>query len=90
MATKADLQQACNVINNMVGAPLEPHGTDPGGKFKANPGCYHLGGAYGGYGLIRICDDGRGCDEVIGGHMPKAELYGKMMAFISGLRAKKE
>tara|TARA_Y100000310_G_scaffold169684_1_gene169905 strand:- start:126 stop:404 length:279 start_codon:yes stop_codon:yes gene_type:complete len=87
MATKADLEQACRIINRITGKAFEPYTKDESGQFQPNPGCYHLSGAYGGWGLVQMCDTGTGVRSIIGGHMPKKELLGKMSAFIEGLRA---
>ena len=85
--TKQDLEQACRVINTRAGTPQEPWTRDDKGNLHANIGNYHLSGAYGGYGLHQMCNESGGIRSIIGGYLPKKELYGKMQAFIAGMDA---
>ncbi len=85
--TKDNLQNLCTTINRAAGTPLAPY-TKHGDTFTPNANCYHLDGAYGGWGLVQMCEKGTGVRDVIGGHMPKRELYDKMQVFLAGMRAK--
>lgn len=72
-------------INRMTGSPMEPYTRGPRG-LVANVGNYHLSGAYGGYALHRMSNDGGGVSDVLrSGHVPKRELRDLMFAFIEGL-----
>lgn len=56
------------------------------GIYKANIGNYHLSGAYGGYSLYRMDNDGGGVQDVlVCGYISKRDLYYRMQAFIRGL-----
>ena len=90
--TKAELQATVDRINRITGSPLEPYTreTMPTGRVfhSANIGNYHLSGAYGGYSLHRMDNDGGGVTDVLGcGHLAKRDLYDRMQAFIRGLSA---
>jgi hypothetical protein len=83
-----NLRGVVRVINTRTNSPQEPHGQDADGKYKGNAGCYHLDGAYGGWKLLRICDDGHGCTEALStGYVSKRELWEAMRAFLDGLEA---
>ncbi len=84
--TDKDLQAVCNRINRIAGMPLEPY-ADVDGKYVAQIGCYHLSHAYGGVALHRMHSNGGGVEDIMGGHMPKRELYERMHAFIKGMDA---
>lgn len=87
--TVKHLQQIVDRINRITDSPMVPY-TMVDGKYKANIGNYHLSGAYGGWALHRICNDGGGVDDVLRiGHTPKRELRNAMFAFITGLEAGK-
>ena len=58
--TQKDLEGLCNRLNRMTNSPMEPYTKGEDGKFKANPGNYHLDYAYGGVKLVRMCNDGGG------------------------------
>lgn len=85
--TEKDLAAVVNRINEMTGSPETSYTTyqeNGKKKWKANPGNYHLQSAYGGHGLVRMCNEGGGVESIIGGYMPKRELYEKMQVFING------
>ena len=85
------LERLVDEINRVTGSPAEPWTKQPDGHFKANIGNYHLSGAYGGYCLHRMYNDGGGVTTpLVSGHVPKRDLYWKMHAFLSGLRAANE
>jgi hypothetical protein len=56
------------------------------------PNIYCIDYAYGGAALHRNCDvngagESHGIHDVLGGHMPKRELYERMQAFRRGIEA---
>ena len=85
--TMRDLEATVRRINDLAGTPhtcwVKTENVNR--PFTANIGCYHLSGAYGGYSLVQMVNDGGGERTIIGGHMPKRELYERMHAFIRGL-----
>ena len=87
--TVKDLEQVVRLINRETGNP-ETGYTRKDGKPSANIGNYHLDGAYGGYSLHQMTNEGGGIHEVFRcGHIPKRELYDRMQAFLDGLEAQK-
>lgn len=82
-----NLENLCSTINRTTDSPLVPYTKDKDGKYIANVGNYHIEGAYGGYCLSRMVNVGGGTETIIGGYMPKRELYNRMHAFLSGLEA---
>lgn len=79
--TQAQLQAVVDRINRMTGSPLTPYTNG-----KANPGNYHLSGAYGGVCLHRMHNESGGVSSPLStGHIPKRELLALMFAFIDGL-----
>jgi hypothetical protein len=87
--TVKDLEAVCARINRVVNGTdeVEPWTRGDDGHLHAAIGVYHLSGAYGGYGLHRMMNDGGGVDDVFYGHYPKRELYSKMQAFLKGIEA---
>lgn len=91
--TVKDLEAVCQRINRTVnGREMEPYEKDDDGKWQPVPNSYHLSGAYGGYSLHRMVDDGgSGVHDVFSmGHMPKRELYDLMHGFLRGVEAREE
>ena len=88
--TEKMLQQMVKVLNNQAGTPQEPYTKGSDGKYTPNANCYHLDHAYGGVGLCQMCETGTGVRSIIGGHMPKRELYDRLRAFIDGIAVGKE
>ena len=83
------LEHMVSRINKATGSP-EASYTKHGDKYTANIGNYHLDGAYGGWQLQRMCTDGGGVDQPIGGgYVPKRELYDKMRAYLAGIEQHK-
>ena len=79
--TIAELENLVQVINRLTG---HSDGAE-------NVGRYRLGGAYGGWRLERIVNDGGGIDTPLGGgYYSKKELAGKLRAFIHGLQTAQE
>lgn len=87
--TIRDLNATVDRINRLTNSPMQPY-VNVGDKYVAQIDCYHLSGAYGGYALHRMYNDGGGVSDVFGGHLPKRELYERMHAFIRGIEAGSE
>lgn len=84
--TKRFLQAQVDRLNRITGSPLLPYENG-----KANIGCYHLSGAYGGHALHRMENDGGGVSDVFrSGHIPKRELSDRISAFINGIESEQE
>lgn len=84
--TDKDLQAVVNRINRESKSPAEPY-AKVGDEHVAQIGCYHLSHAYGGVALHRMYNESGGVEDVLGGHMPKRELYECMHAWIRGYEA---
>lgn len=88
--TEKMLQMRVDALNKLMGSPLTPYTRD-GDKFTANIGNYHLSGAYGGWSLHRMVNEGGGVSDVFScGHCPKRELFDKLCSFIRGIEIGKE
>ena len=79
---KSDLEAVCAHINRITGSPDTPY-TQKDGILTANIGNYHLSGAYSGYALHQMVNEG-GARDIFCGHFTKRDLYEKMHAFIRG------
>ena len=83
--TRAHLDAKAATINSMTKSPAEPSRMVDG-KYRANVGNYHISGAYGGYCLHRMCNEGGGVSDVFStGHVSARELAGLMSAYMAGL-----
>jgi hypothetical protein len=83
--TRAFLDAKVATLNSMTKSPSEPYRTVDG-KAVANKGNYHISGAYGGYCLHRMCNEGGGVSDVFSiGHVSTRELAGLMSAYMAGL-----
>lgn len=83
--TLSHLQAVCDRINHAHGTPLTPYSKRDDGTLVANIGNFHLSGAYGGYALHQMANDGGGVRDLFGGHMPKRELAARMHAYLRGM-----
>jgi hypothetical protein len=81
--TQAQLNYAVERINVNTKSPLTPY-TKVDGRLVANIGNFHIYGAYGGYGLHRMCNEGGGITQIIG-ISTKRELYNQLQAMINGI-----
>jgi len=90
--TESDLKGLCDRLNRLTNSPMVPYAFDPvKDKHCAQIGNYHISHAYGGVCLHRMCNDGGGVQTVLmGGHVPKRELYERMYAFIRGIESAKD
>ena len=86
-----DLRNLIEYINELTNSPKQSYAKQDDGTYKAQIGNYHLEGAYGGYNVARICTDGGGITQPLGGgYHTKRELYEKLHAFIRGIDTGKE
>lgn len=84
--TRRDLEAAIVLLNRLTGSPAEPYTKGDDGKFRANPGNYHLSGAYGGWNVHRMSNEGGGVScPMSNGHVPARELFGLIHAYIKGI-----
>ena len=75
----------------MTNSPSRPYAVDVSGNVIGQIGNHHLDGAYGGYALHRMANEGGGTTDVLQvGHQSKSELLRLMFAFIRGLEAGKQ
>jgi len=80
---KAQIQR----LNIVTGSPVEPY-VRVGDKFVCQIGNYHLSGAYGGYALHRMGNDGGGISDVFrSGHVSKRELSTRISSMLAGIDA---
>tara|TARA_R100000995_G_C3412442_1_gene90020 strand:+ start:307 stop:585 length:279 start_codon:yes stop_codon:yes gene_type:complete len=83
---KKELEYLVDQINTDTNNPLEPYTKDKEGKFKSNPGNYHLGFAYGGVKLLQMVNEGGGVrDHLHTGYTTKRKLYVALNSFLSGI-----
>jgi len=75
------LDAMTNRLNKLVGAELEVWNKETG---KSNAGTYYVQGAYGGYRLERICNDGGGASD-ISLRGTKREIYEQMKTAVTVL-----
>jgi len=87
--TRQQLEAVVTRINVITGNRTNPYTKGEDGKFRANVGCYHLDGAYGGWALYRMnCESGSVNDIFQMGHVSKLDLYRALHAFLAGIEAK--
>ena len=86
--TNKHLESLCAYINKLTNSPLKSYELGEDGRYHAQIGNYHISGAYGGVNLERICNDGGGITQPLGGGFhTKRELYNRIQAFIRGIEA---
>lgn len=61
--TRAKVEAQIARLNAITGSPAEPYTKGADGKFTANPGNFHLEGAYGGHKLARMATTGDGSSD---------------------------
>lgn len=88
--TTKDIEAVCSRINRTVnGEDRSPWERNESGELRAVIGTYTLDGAYGGYALYRIMNEGGGVNDVLQcGHLPKREIYNMMRSFLAGFEAR--
>lgn len=88
MAERITAKNLTNLIahlNKMTGNPEHPY-VKVGEKHVAQIGNYHLDGAYGGWALHQMVNDGGAIRDVLHtGHVPARELYNLIHAYLRGL-----
>ena len=81
--TQANLEGVVKRLNKLTDSPETPY-KRVGDKLIAQSGCFLLDGAYGGWKLARICNEGGGQDTISeGGFVSKRELYCQIHAMIN-------
>ena len=79
--TVAQLQAVIDRLNRITYSPAQPYVNG-----KAQPGCYHLSRAYGGFCLHRMHNESGGVSSPLHtGHVPARELLNLMHAYINGI-----
>ena len=83
--TIKELEGVCNLLNKLTDSPLEPR-VMVDGKRVSQIGNYHLGLAYGRYGIHRMISTGGAISEpIFSGYRPAREAYDLAHAYIRGL-----
>ena len=89
--TEAMLQRKVDYLNKILDRPAAPWSRTPTGN-KANIGNIHLSGAYGGWCLHEMANDGGGVNHLRGmetGYVSKRELFNRLCSFIGGIEVTK-
>ena len=73
-----DLERLAEQLNKETNAPMQPYS-----KEGANIGNFHISQAYGGCALHLISNKQGGVHDIFGYHMPKRELYDKIMGYMT-------
>ena len=88
--TEKQLRSLVDHINKLTGNAPAPYTHNSTG-IHANIGNYFLEYAYNGINLVRMCSEGGGISQPLGGGFhTKRELYEKLHAFILGIETGKE
>lgn len=89
--TKADLDGAVRGLNLMAGFSAEeadaPLYTRDGANHRAMVGRYTLQGAYGGWQVQQIINEGGGVRAITSGYLSKREVYNLIHAYREGMAA---
>lgn len=84
--TRKKLEKLVENLNYITGSPLEYGYRDDEGKFHANAGHYCIGGAYGGYKLERVANEGGGItNPLYMGYVSARECYDLINAYKAGI-----
>ena len=82
--TRKDLDQACRVLNTRAGFADTPLWRRVEDRNVATIGMFYVEGAYGGWALYQMVNDGGGVRDVFrNGFAPARELYGLMRAYMT-------
>jgi hypothetical protein len=84
--TVSQLESRVEYLNKITGSP-ETSWTKKNEIMTANIGNHYLDGAYGGYDVCQIMNEGGGVNSLFNYHRPKRELYEKLNSYISGIQA---
>lgn len=83
--TRKDLEGAVNLLNRITNNEVEPYRKE-GDKWVANVGNFHISGAYGGFALHQMGNEGGGVRDVFStGHVTMRELYALIHAYRRGI-----
>lgn len=79
------LNAQVEMLNRIQDTPQESY-VRKDGRNIAQPGNYHISGAYGGYSLHQMSNEGGGVRDVFRcGHIPARELSERISAYVRGL-----
>ncbi len=87
--TQSMLIRLTDTINRKLDTPMALYRGSRDDGFTANVGNYHLDWANGGVSLCRMLVNGGTCDVLWCGHITKRDLFGRMQAFVEGIRAER-
>jgi hypothetical protein len=88
--TRKQLDAAVEMLNRMTDSPIEPYRKE-GEQWRANVGNFHISGAYGGFSLHRMCNEGGGIRDIFYcGHIPARQLFDLIHAFRRGIELARE
>ena len=74
--TRKQLEGMVRGLNRASGRPEQPYARDEAGSVRAQVGCLHLSGAYGGWALHEIVNESGGVRDVSGmGYQPARVLW---------------
>jgi len=82
--TIAHLQAIIDRLNRATNSPAEPYVKGPDGRHVAQPGCWHLSRAYGGFALHRMSNESGGAYDPFHGHMTARQLAQRMQDLLTG------
>jgi len=89
--TRADLDGAVRGLNLMAGFTAEeadaPLYTREGAEYRAMVGRYTLQGAYGGWQVQQVINEGGGVRAITSGYLSKREVYNLIHAYREGMAA---
>ena len=88
--TNKQIEAQIERLNTVTNSPTAPYTRAEDGTLRANIGNHHLSGAYGGVCVHRMVNTSGGVSSPIScGHIPKRELYEKLVSYIAGIEAGK-
>lgn len=82
--TEKRLANQCEYLNRITDSPAE-YSREVDGRWRANPGHYHMNYDYNQPQLQRVCNDGGGVEDVLGYRGTKGEVDRMLGAFIKGI-----
>lgn len=84
--TRSKLEARIDYLNRLTGSPTEPYSRGDDGRWIANPGNFHLEGAYGGHKLARMAGlEGASSDPLCTGFTTMRALYDSLDSYIRAL-----
>lgn len=88
--TNKHLENQVDILNNHTNQPEKSWTKNDNGEYKSNVGNYHIAGAYGGWKLEQIVNEGGGVREITNYRMTKRELYYVLHSMNNLLRQEKK